>query len=257
MTTKYPIILVHGLFMKPRFFRVFKYIQENLKKAGYRVYIADTDGVGTIENNAVQLEGQIGEILKKEGAEKVNIIAHSKGGLESIYLIENMGAGDKVASLTTICTPHRGSAVASWVTGLPSFILYIFVFFCNLFYRILGDKQPDFLTACRQLNSRENSKNTLDCFHGVYCQSYSSTMKNAAADPVLSIPYMISVRYEKDFSDGMVSRSSAKFAEYKGDCIDDSISHNEIVCYLTRRSKKKKVVRFYIELCEDLAKRGY
>lgn len=257
MATKYPIILAHGLFMKPRFFRIFKHIQKNLAKAGYRVYIADTDGVGTIENNAIQLEGQIKEILKNEGAEKINIIAHSKGGLESVYMIEKLSSGSLVASLTTICTPYRGSGVASWLTGLPSFILRIIVFFCNLFYRILGDKRPDFLTACRQLNSRELKAEALAYPEKIYCQSYSSTMKNAAADPVLSLPYMISTRYEKDFSDGMVSRSSAKFAEYKGDCIDDSISHNEIVCYMTRKSKKDRVVRFYIELCEDLVKRGY
>jgi triacylglycerol lipase len=45
-------------------------------------------------------------------ATKVNIIAHSMGGLDSRTLISELHYGDRVASLTTISTPHRGSAVA-------------------------------------------------------------------------------------------------------------------------------------------------
>ena len=258
MTTKYPIILAHGIFMKPRLFRVFSYIQQGLSAAGYSVYIADTDGVGNTESNASMLAKQIDEILEKENAEKINIIAHSKGGLESIYMIEKLNMGEKIASLTTICTPFRGSAVASFVNRLPRILLSIFVFFTNTFYRILGDKNPDFRRAVKQLDVREEfDKADLVAASGVYCQSYSSSMSRAGADPVLSIPYLISTHHERDVSDGMVSNKSARFAEYKGDCIDDSISHNEIVCYLTRKSKKEKVLRFYIELCENLYKMGF
>ena len=48
-----------------------------------------------------------------------------------------------------------------------------------------------------------------------------------------------------------------RFADYKGDCIDGSVSHNEIVCYLTRRKKKKIVVDFYLKLCSELKEKGY
>ena len=34
------------------------------------------------------------------------------GGLDSRYLVSKMGWGDRVASLTTISTPHRGSNIA-------------------------------------------------------------------------------------------------------------------------------------------------
>lgn len=43
---------------------------------------------------------------------KVNIIAHSMGGIDSRILISELGFGAKVASLTTVSTPHRGSAIA-------------------------------------------------------------------------------------------------------------------------------------------------
>ena len=82
-------------------------------------------------------------------------------------------------------------------------------------------------------------------------------MKRAISDPVLSIPFLISTKRENDLSDGMVSQDSARFSNYKGECIDGSISHNEIVCYMTRRKKKAIVVDFYIKLCEELAQNGY
>ncbi len=257
MATRYPIILAHGILLKQEFFRGFKHIHKQLEEAGYHVYIANTDGVGTIENNAAQLKKQIEEILEKEGAEKINIIAHSKGGLDSIHMIENLGMGEKVASLTTLCTPHKGSQIASKITQLPSFMLKFLGFWFNAFYKLLKDEAPDALTACRQLESKvkimaEEWENP----YGIYCQSYCATMHKASSDFVMGIPFLLSRHFENDHSDGLVSNSSAVFGEYKGNALEDSLSHNEIVCFLTKKKKKEKVVAFYKTLCEDLAARG-
>lgn len=46
---------------------------------------------------------------------KVNIIAHSMGGLDARYMISALGGANRVASLTTISTPHTGSKVANFV----------------------------------------------------------------------------------------------------------------------------------------------
>ncbi|MBQ9733600.1 MAG: triacylglycerol lipase, partial [Clostridia bacterium] len=102
MATKYPIVLVHGVALKEKkHFKAFGRIKEKLCQRGYDVYIADTDGFGTIENNGVQLKDFIYRVLDSTGAEKVNIIAHSKGGLDSKYMISELGREEKVASLTT------------------------------------------------------------------------------------------------------------------------------------------------------------
>ena len=79
----------------------------NLEKEGYKVYVADTDGFGSVENNAEQLKSFIERVLSETGAEKVNIIAHSKGGLDAKYMITKLYMEDKIASLTTLCTPHK------------------------------------------------------------------------------------------------------------------------------------------------------
>jgi len=53
--------------------------------------------------------------------ESVSLIAHSMGGLDSRFVISSLGYGDgRVASLTTISTPHRGSAMADMALGLTA-----------------------------------------------------------------------------------------------------------------------------------------
>jgi len=42
----------------------------------------------------------------------VNLIAHSMGGLDARYAICRLGLADRVASLTTIGTPHLGTPLA-------------------------------------------------------------------------------------------------------------------------------------------------
>ena len=137
-------------------------------------------------------------------------------------------------------------------------ILKFLGFWFNTFYKLLKDENPDVITACKQLESRvEITAEQLTSQQDIYCQSYSATMHKATSDFVLSIPFLISRHYENDYSDGMVSKRSAQFGEYKGDCSDSSISHNEIVCFMTKKKKKEKVVAFYHQLLADLAMRGF
>ncbi|MDE7454869.1 MAG: triacylglycerol lipase, partial [Clostridia bacterium] len=85
--SKYPIILVHGLNLKDvLFFKSFGRIEKILKKEGFAVYSAKIDGFGAIETNAEQLKDYVNKILQRHNTDKVNLIAHSKGGLDSKYM---------------------------------------------------------------------------------------------------------------------------------------------------------------------------
>ena len=91
MSTKYPIILVHGIMVKElKHFKAFGRIEKALKEDGFNVYTSLTDGFGSIENNASQLKRQIIRILEENKVDKVNLIAHSKGGLDSKYMIKKL-----------------------------------------------------------------------------------------------------------------------------------------------------------------------
>lgn len=251
VATVYPVLLVHGIvFKESKIFKAFGKIGKKLKEAGYKVYTSRQDGFGTVENNAAQLKVQIEEILRKEGAQKINLIAHSKGGLDCKYLIKNLGMEDKVASLTTLCTPHKGSPVASRILKLPKPLLKFTAFWINFWYRLFGDKHPDAYGVCRQLQRCENSEE--DFSDKVYCQSFSATIERAKDDFVMSIPLAFSRKAEKGDTDGLVPVDSAKFANYRGS-FDGSVSHSQIVGFMLPKKKREKVYSFYLEICKELA----
>ena len=140
---KYPVLLVHGMG-----FRDYKHIcywgriPKTLEQMGCRVFFGNQDSNADIETNGYHLAGRIDKIIEETGAEKVNIIAHSKGGLDSRYAISVLGAGDKVASLTTISTPHHGSKTVDKLIKLPKFLIKFGCFCADCWFRILGDKKP-------------------------------------------------------------------------------------------------------------------
>lgn len=260
MNTKYPIVLVHGIVIKDIFFiKSFGQIDRMLRIQGFDVYKSKIDGFGSIENNAAKLKEEIENILKEKNVEKVNIIAHSKGGLDSKYLIQNLGMEDKVASLTTLCTPHKGTPLASNILRFPRWMLKFVAFWINFWYRLFGDKKPDSLKVCEQLSEVEMIEEaTLNFSTKVYCQSYSTKMKRSRDDFIMGIPLMFSKYWEKDKDfDGLVSEDSAKYGEYKGSAMDDSISHSEIIDFMVKKKKKDKIYAFYSSICEDLKNRGF
>ena len=257
---KYPIILAHGIVLKDfKFFKAFGRIEKKLTSEGYVVYTADTDGFGAIETNAQQLKDFICGVLQKHNADKVNVIAHSKGGLDARYMIENLDMSEHVASLTTICTPHKGSPIASAILRLPKWLTRFVAFWINLWYKIFGDKHPDALKTCKQLQARndDNPTDIADTHDTIYCQSYSSTLKRKRDDFVMGIPLAVYRVLDKADCDGLVSASSAQFGQYKGDCIDESVSHSEIVDFMPSKRKRERIHAFYIELCDDLVKHGF
>jgi triacylglycerol lipase len=77
----------------------------------------DNDAVyeyASVEKRAQQLQSQLFDIRERFNSDKLNIIAHSMGGLDARYAITHLKAHEVVASLTTIGTPHRGSPYAEW-----------------------------------------------------------------------------------------------------------------------------------------------
>ncbi len=262
MKTKYPIVLVHGIAAKElKFFKAFGLIERNLKKAGFDVSTAPTDGFGSIESNGEQLSTHIKKLLFETGAEKVNLIGHSKGGLDSRYVASSAEMEGKIASITCLCSPHQGSRIASRLYSLPKIIKYPIACFLHTFYKLLGDKNPDVLTVCRQLSyvpegvpELSNSKIP----EGVFAQSYSATMDKSRDDFIMTIPHLFSKIIEKEpETDGLVTKESAKFGEFRGDCSEGSVSHAEMAGFSLHKKKRAEVYAFYIQLCRDLAERGY
>ncbi len=260
MPTNYPIILVHGIFAKnigP--IGGFGSIPKKIKKAGFSIYVGEHDAFGSIENNAAFLHSQIEEILKKEKTDKINIIAHSKGGLDSIYMIKYYHMENKIASFTTICTPHRGTALADFVVGWYAFPRALLTKTVDLVFKLLGDKHADSLTVLRQLSESAPYFPCVEPFSEFYCQSYASEFRHALGDPYIALTLLIYRKLRKGSpSDGAVPVDSARYGVWRGMCIDASASHRQIIDFIAIFGKKrKKVHQFYVNICLELAAMGY
>lgn len=119
------IILVHGILgigadlfpglklpVGP-FADYFNGVAAHLRKSGINVIAPTVPPLQSIEDRGEELARQLQNALPPG---RIDIIAHSMGGLDARYLLHRHPAiAARVTSLTTIGTPHRGSAVADIV----------------------------------------------------------------------------------------------------------------------------------------------
>ena len=111
-----PILLVHG-YVSNR--GMFWRMQKRLAAAGLGpVYTVSLRPLfGSIDEMVPVLAARIETICRETGAEKINIVAHSMGGLVTrAYLATHAGAG-RVARLITIGSPHQGTQMATFGLG--------------------------------------------------------------------------------------------------------------------------------------------
>ena len=260
--TRYPLLMVHGVgFRDLRYFNYWGRIPRELKQNGAVVYYGNQEAFGTIVSNGEDIRKRIYEILEETGAEKINIIAHSKGGLDARYAISTLKMAPYVASLTTMCTPHRGCRFVDYALRLPEG-LYRFV--AGIFDRAFakfGDRNPDFYTATHQFGTRasaEFNRETPDA-PGVYYQSYASMMRYPWSHLLLSIPWCMIRPLEGD-NDGLVSTYSAKWGEFQGVFSNRrvrGISHGDMIDLKRQDYKGFDVVEAYVQIVAKLKEKGF
>ncbi len=138
----YPFILHHGFFGFSGIGPINYYFQvaAALRARGETVVEAAVDPFNSSEIRAVDLAAIVDETLASTGACKVNLIAHSQGGLDARVLVGSLGYGDRIASIVTVATPHRGTAVADVVLRIaPGWSRPILDFFAYLLGLVLSD----------------------------------------------------------------------------------------------------------------------
>ena len=122
--THHPVLLVHGLLghgpihLGPVSMSYFRGVTEHLESLGVRVHEPHLPPAGSIERRSQKLAAHV----RRLGVAKVNILAHSLGGLDARLLVHHPEVGDRIASVVTIGTPHRGTPLADegrrWVGEL-------------------------------------------------------------------------------------------------------------------------------------------
>lgn len=260
--TRYPLVLVHGVgFRDLRYFNYWGRIPRELTRYGATVYYGNQEAFATVARNAGDIRLKILQVLEETGCGKVNIIAHSKGGLDSRYAVSRLDMAPYVASLTTISTPHRGCRFVDYACRLPDGFYHSVARIFDYWFGRFGDAHPDFYQATRQFStgaSRQFNAEVPDAPQ-VYYQSYATAMKDFLSDPLLSVPYLLIKPLEGE-NDGLVSTESAKWGEFKGIVRNRrhrGISHGDIIDLKREDYSGFDVVEFYVKLVADLRERGF
>lgn len=110
-----PVVFVHGYTGSDwNFISLKSFLKRQGWPDSHLAAIRYSNNVGSNVNNAYELSAFVDDVLARTGAEKVDIVAHSMGGLSSRYYIKNLDGGSKVANVVTIGSPHQGTYNAVW-----------------------------------------------------------------------------------------------------------------------------------------------
>ena len=115
-----PVLLIHGYMEDATVWNKWVYLLKKDSISAYPITFKQSDDkCGSAAEHAKELSKIIGQIKKATGQNKVNIVGHSKGGLDArVYLGNNT---NEVANLVMIGTPNAGSPLAeSSEVGTPA-----------------------------------------------------------------------------------------------------------------------------------------
>lgn len=262
--TRYPLLMVHGVFFRDfRYVNYWGRIPRELTRNGATVYYGGQQSAAAVEDSGKELAARIRRIVEETGCGKVNIIAHSKGGLDSRAAITRQGMAPYVASLTTVNTPHRGCIFAEYLLEkIPAAARQKIADTYNAALKRLGDERPDFLAAVTDLTASACEKRnavTPDA-PGVFYQSVMSYCRRAQHGKFpLNMTYPI-VKHFDGLNDGLVAVDSARWGERftllepKG---KRGISHGDVVDLNRENIPGFDVWEFYVSLAADLKRRGF
>lgn len=262
--TKYPILLVHGIFFRD--FEKLNYwgrIPEELVRNGATIYYGNHSSSLAVKDSAEELANRIKEIVKETNCKKINVIAHSKGGLDTRFAIANLGMDKYIASLTMINTPNHGCLYADYLmTKAPKGLKKKVAGGYNFTLKKLGDKDPNFIAGVTDLThpKTEELNKIMPCSDKVYYQAYGSVIKNATGG---GFPLNLISTYVKQYdgkNDGLVGIES--FPIDKDFTLIETpyrrgISHGDVIDLNRENIKGFDVREFYVQLVKNLKDKGY
>ncbi len=247
--TKYPIVLVHGLFGFDSLAGIdyFYGIPQALTKSGATVYVAQISATNSTELRGEQLLTQVQEVLAVTGAPKVNLIGHSHGGPTARYVASV--APELVASVTSIGGVNKGSRVADIVRGtvpdgsLPEGVAVKLAEGLVTLINLLsggGDLPQDLLASLAALTTEGSLKFNQDypegvpttacgdgdyiATNGVYYYSWTGTRNfTNALDPTDAAMVILGLAFDEP-NDGLVGQCST----HLGKVIRDDYKMNHL-----------------------------
>ncbi len=226
LRTRYPVVLMHGFGMLAGLRRG-GHLHEaalHLRLRGVVAYAPNVASYSTVAVRTAMWMDRLRHILAETEADRLNLIAHSMGGLDARYLISAMGLHETVASLVTVSTPHRGTAVAEIMLQQPRRLRQWVADFANwMGAKALEDTDADAdllqaLTELSPAHLREAFNPSVPDHPAVRYWSYAAAAGKGTETPVNPfLKISNGLLYEREgLNDGLVSVESARWGVFLG-----------------------------------------
>ena len=228
---KHPIVLAHGVCRFDVFWHnllktdnnddpkidklhYFKGVRTLLKSKGFEVWHASVPWGASVKKRAAALKKNILGILDGRFDDvKVHIIAHSMGGLDARHMLfqdrNDAVVYPRVASLTTISTPHAGSPFADWALDHTFEVLHL----AKAMGLDLSALQDLTTIGCRAFNQDPEVQAFEEKLaESIRFRTYAGHQNRYDTFWPLKIPHRI-IENKEGLNDGLVSVVSAKWRE--------------------------------------------
>jgi triacylglycerol lipase len=241
---RYPVVLAHGFMgfdeiavagQKHAYFRK---VRDRLEASRWEVNVARVARLGSVAERARELATFI-EAIK---APRVNVVAHSMGGLDARWAIAKLGLANKVASLTTVGTPHHGTPLADLGRGLSEkFGLRHLLTALGIPFEALDD-----LTTARAAYFNEQAPMPA----GIACGCVIAVAKRQAKTNPLLWPTRLYLSLSAGANDGLIPASSQRWGDILAEIEADHLAQ-------IGWSSHFNAVDFYADLLRELRGRGF
>ncbi|MER7559576.1 alpha/beta fold hydrolase [Nocardioides sp. NPDC126508] len=114
-----PVVFLHGLGANKD--EDLNFLQSDVAGQGYCTYSLTygagaygpyVGGVGDIARSATQIKAFIDDVLTQTGAAKVDLVGHSEGGFQTLYVTKTQGISDRIGKVVAIAPPTHGTTFA-------------------------------------------------------------------------------------------------------------------------------------------------
>jgi len=257
--TKYPIVFVHGVNTNSDSVNFAIKLMDRLEENGAKTYRTFVTAWDSTHNKGVQWRAEVLRILAISGASKINVIAHSNGVIYARYAVTNLGLGNKIASMTLMCGPNRGTEAADIALKiLPTWVepvadqLFAWIFPADVNGSI-SQNAYDLTTSYMQNVFNPNTPDVA----GIYYQSYGAKIKFAALNSILEPLWLLILPFG-GANDGIIPTYSAPWTNFKGILTGawwgNGLDHLDIISGETRSGWGSD--DFFINIAIDLKSKG-
>ncbi len=117
-----PVIVVAGFTIGPTTESIYYPMVDRLRRDGYDTTLMSYPdyGLGEMRTHALRLQAVVAAVKARTGAAKVDLVAHSMGGVVSREYLKHLGGTAHVDSLIMLGTPNHGTTYAD----LSSLLLF-------------------------------------------------------------------------------------------------------------------------------------